>query len=137
MPKEKIVYVPLAVDILHEGHINIIKTAKKYGNVVVGLLTDKAIAQYKELTILNFNEREVLVKNLSYVDKVIAQDNYDYESILNQIKPDYFVHGDDWKNNVQANQRSELLKLIKNWKGKVLEFKYTKDISSSKIKKNY
>ena len=97
MTKKKIAYVPLAVDILHEGHINIIKTAKKYGYVIVGLLTDRAIGQYKELTILNFNEREVLVKNLSYVDEVIAQDSIDYESILNQIKPDYFVHGDDWK----------------------------------------
>ena len=134
MTKKKIAYVPLAVDILHEGHINIIKTAKKYGYVIVGLLTDRAIAQYKELTILNFNEREVLVKNLSYVDKVIAQDNHDYESILNQIKPDYFVHGDDWKLDNRKLIRKKVIKVLKKWNGKLIEPKYTKNISSSLIK---
>jgi len=134
MTKKKIAYVPLAVDILHEGHINIIKTAKKYGYVIVGLLTDRAIAQYKELTILNFNEREVLVKNLSYVDEVIAQDSIDYESILNQIKPDYFVHGDDWKLDNRKYIRKKVIKVLKKWNGKLIEPKYTKNISSSLIK---
>ena len=134
MTKKKIAYVPLAVDILHEGHINIIKTAKKYGDVVVGLLTDKAIAQYKDLTILNFNEREVLAKNLSYVDKVIAQDSNDYENILNQIKPDFFVHGDDWKFDNRKHIRKKVIKVLKKWKGKLIEPKYTKNISSSLIK---
>ena len=134
MTKKKIAYVPLAVDILHEGHINIIKTAKKYGYVIVGLLTDRAIAQYKELTILNFNEREVLVKNLSYVDKVIPQDSNDYESILNQIKPDYFVHGDDWKFDNRKHIRKKVIKVLKKWNGKLIEPKYTKNISSSLIK---
>ena len=134
MTKKKIAYVPLAVDILHEGHINIIKTAKKYGDVVVGLLTDKAIAQYKDLTILNFNEREVLVKNLSYVDKVIEQDSDDYENILNQVKPDYFVHGDDWKFDNRKHIRKKVIKVLKKWKGKLIEPKYTKNISSSLIK---
>ena len=120
MTKKKIAYVPLAVDILHEGHINIIKTAKKYGDVVVGLLTDKAIAQYKDLTILNFNEREVLAKNLSYVDKVIAQDSNDYENILNQIKPDFFVHGDDWKFDNRKHIRKKVIKVLKKWKGKLI-----------------
>ena len=134
MTKKKIAYVPLAVDILHEGHINIIKTAKKYGDVVVGLITDKAIAQYKDLTILNFNEREVLAKNLSYVDKVIAQDSNDYENILNQIKPDFFVHGDDWKFDNRKHIRKKVIKVLKKWKGKLIEPKYTKNISSSLIK---
>jgi phosphoenolpyruvate mutase len=134
MSKKKIAYVPLAVDILHEGHINIIKTAKKYGNVVVGLLTDKAIAEYKDLTILNFNEREVLVKNLSLVDDVITQDSNDYESILNQIKPDYFVHGDDWKFDNRKHIRKKVIKVLKKWNGKLIEPKYTKNISSTLIK---
>lgn len=134
MNKIKKVYVPLAVDILHEGHINIIKTAKKYGNVVVGLLTDKAIAQYKDLTILNYNEREVLVKNLSYVDEVIEQDSNNYEGILNQIKPDFFVHGDDWKFDNRKYIRKKVINILKKWNGKLIEPKYTKNISSSLIK---
>ena len=135
MIKKKIAYVPLAVDILHEGHINIIKTAKKFGNVIVGLLTDKAIAEYKDLTLLNYNERKTLVKNLSYVHKVVTQDSFDYKKILNQIKPDYFVHGDDWKFDYRKNIRKNVIKILKKWNGKLIEPKYTKNISSSLIKK--
>ena len=134
MIKKKIAYVPLAVDILHEGHINIIKTAKKFGKVIVGLLTDKAIAEYKDLTLLNYNQRETLVKNLSYVHKVVKQDGFGYEKILNQIKPDYFVHGDDWKFDYRKNIRNNVIKILKKWNGKLIEPKYTKNISSSLIK---
>ena len=133
MIKKKIAYVPLAVDILHEGHINIIKIAKKYGKVIVGLLTDEAIAQYKELTLLSYNERENLVKNLNYVDSIVAQDSHDYEKILNQIKPDYFVHGDDWKFDNRKLIRKKVLKILKKWNGKLIEPKYTKNISSSQF----
>ena len=134
MNKKKIVYVPLAVDILHKGHINIIKIAKNYGRVIVGLLTDKAIVKYKELTILNFEERKNLVKNLKYIDQVVAQDNYDYEEILNRIKPNYFVHGDDWKFDNRKIVRQKVIKILKKWNGRLIEPKYTKDVSSSMIK---
>ena len=134
MNKKKIVYVPLAVDILHKGHINIIKIAKNYGRVIVGLLTDKAIVKYKELTILNFEERKNLVKNLKYIDQVVAQDNYDYEEILNRIKPNYFVHGDDWKFDNRKIVRKKVIKILKKWNGRLIEPKYTKDVSSSMIK---
>jgi len=134
MNKKKIVYVPLAVDILHKGHINIIKIAKNYGRVIVGLLTDKAIVKYKELTILNFEERKNLVKNLKYIDQVVAQDNYDYEEILNRIKPNYFVHGDDWKFDNRKIVRKKVIKILKKWNGRLIEPKYTKDVSSSIIK---
>ena len=134
MNKKKIVYVPLAVDILHKGHINIIKIAKNYGRVIVGLLTDKAIIKYKELTILNFEERKNLVKNLKYIDQVVAQDNYDYEEILNRIKPNYFVHGDDWKFDNRKIVRKKVIKILKKWNGRLIEPKYTKDVSSSIIK---
>ena len=134
MNKKKIVYVPLAVDILHKGHINIIKIAKNYGRVIVGLLTDKAIVKYKELTILNFEERKNLVKNLKYIDQVVAQDNYDYEEILNRIKPNYFVHGDDWKYDNRKRIRKKVIKILKKWNGRLIEPKYTKDVSSSIIK---
>ena len=134
MNKKKIVYVPLAVDILHKGHINIIKIAKNYGRVIVGLLTDKAIVKYKELTILNFEERKNLVKNLKYIDQVVAQDNYDYEEILNRIKPNYFVHGDDWKFDNRKIVRKKVIKILKKWNGRLIEPKYTKDVSYSIIK---
>ena len=88
---KKKVYVPLAVDFLHEGHINILKTAKKYGDVIVGLLSDEAIANYKTIPILKYKSRELLVKNLKYVSKVVPQKSEDYTFNLNKIRPDFFI----------------------------------------------
>lgn len=72
--KKKTVYVPLAVDILHEGHINILNIANRYGDVVVGLLTDKAISEYKNLPLFSFDERHRIVKNIKIVKKIVRQD---------------------------------------------------------------
>ncbi len=135
MNKNKIVYVGLSADILHEGHINIIKTAKKYGDVIVGLLTDRAIASYKNLPQLSFKQREVILKNLKFISKVIPQKTLDYTYNLNLIKPDFVVHGNDWKSGVQKHVRSKVIKTLKKWGGKLIEPKYTKNISSTLIKK--
>ena len=131
---KKKVYVPLAVDFLHEGHINILKTAKKYGEVIVGLLSDEAIANYKTIPILKYKNRELLVKNLKYVSKVIPQQSEDYTFNLNKIKPDFLVHGDDWKYDNRKKIRSKVITILKKWNGKLIEPKYTKNISSSKIR---
>ena len=106
--KKKISYVALAADILHEGHVNILKTASKYGKVVVGLLTDKAVASYKKLPYLNFDQRRVIIQNIKYVDKVIPQNTLDHTENLNKIKPDYVVHGDDWKKGYLKKQDLKL-----------------------------
>ena len=131
---KKKVYVPLAVDFLHEGHINILKIAQKYGEVIVGLLTDEAIASYKSIPILNYKNRELLVKNLKYVSKVVPQTTDDYINNLNKIKPDFLVHGDDWKYDNRKRIRTKVIKTLKKWSGKLIEPRYTKNISSSKIK---
>tara|TARA_Y100001970_G_C14218109_1_gene850884 strand:+ start:284 stop:1591 length:1308 start_codon:yes stop_codon:yes gene_type:complete len=130
----KKVYVGLAVDLIHEGHINILKTANKYGDVIVGLLTDNAIASYKGIPYLNFERRKAIIQNIKYVKKVIPQKTHSYISNLELIKPDYVVHGDDWKTGVQKQTRSDVIKTIKKWSGKLIEPKYTKNISSSMIK---
>ena len=132
---KKRVYVPLAVDFLHEGHINILKTAKKYGEVIVGLFTDEAIASYKTIPILDYKSRELLVKNLRYVSKVVPQNTDDYTDNLNKIKPNFLVHGDDWKYDNRKKTRSKVIRTLKKWSGKLIEPKYTKNISSSEIKK--
>jgi len=131
---KKKVYVPLGVDFLHEGHINILKIAQKYGEVIVGLLTDEAIASYKSIPILNYKNRELLVKNLKYVSKVVPQTTDDYINNLNKIKPDFLVHGDDWKYDNRKRIRIKVIKTLKKWSGKLIEPRYTKNISSSKIK---
>ena len=132
--KKKIVYVALAVDIIHAGIINILQTANKYGDVVVGLLTDKAIASYKHIPALDYSQREIIIKNIKYVKKVIPQNTLDYRSNLNLIMPDFVVHGDDWKVGVLKKTRDQVIVTLKKWGGKLIEPKYTKHISSTSIK---
>ena len=134
--KKKIAYVPLAVDILHTGHLNIINTAKKYGKVVIGLLSDSAISEYKDLPALNYDERYKIVKSLKNVEKIIKQNKWDYSEILENLKPDFFIHGDDWKRGVQKKTRENVIKILKKNKGKLIEVAYTKNISSTFIKSN-
>ncbi len=134
MKNKKIVYVGLSADILHEGHINILKTANSYGSVVVGLLTDEAIASYKNIPYLDFKKRKVVVENIKFVSKVIPQHTLDYVENLNLIKPSYVVHGDDWRKGVQKKTRDRVIKTLKKWSGKLIEPSYTKDISSTAIK---
>jgi len=132
--KKKVVYVALSADILHEGHINIINTASKYGDVIAGLLTDTAIASYKNIPTLNYKQREIVLKNIKLVKKVIPQQTLDYRPNLNLIKPNYVVHGDDWKTGPQSETRKQVIVTLKKWGGKLIEPKYTKNISSTAIK---
>jgi len=135
MKKLKTVYVGLSADILHKGHINILKIASSYGSVCVGLLTDKAIASYKNIPYLDYEKRKIVLENIRYVKRVIPQNTLDYVENLKLIKPDYVVHGDDWKTGVQKETRKRVITTLKKWSGKLIEPKYTKNISSSLIKK--
>ena len=111
--KKKIVYVAFAADILHKGHINILKKANQFGDVTVGLLTDKAVASYKKLPHHNYNQRELVLKNIRYVKKVIPQDTRSYKNNLIKIKPDFVVHEDNkWKEGIQKDIRLEIKKII-------------------------
>ncbi|MDA9624248.1 phosphoenolpyruvate mutase [Pelagibacteraceae bacterium] len=130
----KIAYIGLSADILHEGHINIIKKASKFGKVVVGLLTDQAIASYKAIPTLNYKQREVILKNLKQVSRVMPQHTLDYRPNLNLIKPNFVLHGDDWKTGVQKKTRTQVILTLRKWGGKLIEPKYSKGISSSSIK---
>tara|TARA_Y100000768_G_C23944997_1_gene667112 strand:+ start:301 stop:1602 length:1302 start_codon:yes stop_codon:yes gene_type:complete len=130
----KKVYIGLAADIMHEGHINILKVGFKLGEVTVGLLTDKAIASYKKLPHLTYNQRKIILENLNFVKKVIPQNTLDYRPNLKLLKPDYVVHGDDWKKGVQKETRRQVINTLKKWNGKLVEPSYTKNISSSSIK---
>lgn len=136
MKTKKLVYVGLSADILHEGHINILKIANKYGEVIVGLLTDQAIASYKKIPHLSYKQREIVLQNIKYVTKVIPQKTLDYRPNLKALKPNYVVHGDDWKIGIQKQVRLNVITTLKKWGGKLIEPKYTKNISSSLIKKN-
>ena len=132
----KKVYVPMAADLLHEGHLNIINEAKKLGKVVVGLLTDKAIAEYKEIPILNYEQRKIVMESIMGIDLVVEQKTWDYEPVLRDLKPDFLVHGDDWKTGPQKEMRLKCITIIGEWKGKVIDIPYTKGISTTQITKN-
>ncbi len=132
---KKKIYTAFSVDILHEGHINILKSAAKYGEVIVGLLTDSAIASYKRLPHYAYKRRKFILENVKYVSKVVPQETLDYEKNLKKYKPDYVIHGDDWKTGVQKKIRERVIKTLKGWGGKLIEVKYTKNISSEKFKK--
>ena len=134
---KKKVYVGLSVDILHKGHINILKKANKFGDVIVGLLTDKAIASYKKLPHLNYNQRELVLRNIRYVKRVIPQDTRSYKNNLIKIKPDFVVHEDNqWKKGIQKNVRLEIKKLLRGWSGKLIEIKSGKIFNEKEIEKN-
>ena len=97
----KKVYIGMSADLIHPGHMNIIKEAAKLGDVIIGLLTDKAIASYKRLPYMTYEQRKAVIENIKGVKKVIPQETLDYRPNLRKIKPDYVVHGTDWREGVQ------------------------------------
>jgi phosphoenolpyruvate mutase len=131
--EQKTVYVGMTADIMHPGLINIIRVAREYGDVIVGLLTDKAIAIYKRLPYLNFDQRRETVENIKGVVKVVPQDDWDYSSVLIEHKPDYMIHGDDWCSGSQRIYRERAFAVMAEWGGEIIEIPYTKGISSSAL----
>ncbi|GHV66284.1 phosphoenolpyruvate mutase [Spirochaetia bacterium] len=130
---QKKVYVGMSADIIHPGHLNIIREAQKFGTVTVGVLTDSAIASYKRLPYLNYKQRAMIVESLKGVDNVIPQETLDYVPNLNLIKPDFVVHGDDWKEGVQRETRQKVIDAISQWGGKLIDVPYTQGISSTQL----
>ena len=131
--KQKIVYIGLSADLVHQGHLNIIAEGRKLGKVIVGLLTDRAIASYKRLPLIAFDERKLIVESLKGVDEVVPQKRLDYVSNLQKIKPDYVVHGNDWKSGIQKKTRQRVIDALSEWGGKLVEPEYTKGISSTDL----
>lgn len=129
----KVVYVAMSADILHNGHLNIIKKASSFGEVVIGLLTDKAIASYKRVPFMNYQQRYEVVSNIKKVKEVIPQETLDYTDNLMKLKPEVVVHGDDWREGIQAKTRSKVIDTLKKWGGELIEVPYTHGISSTKL----
>ncbi|MBT5823630.1 phosphoenolpyruvate mutase [Candidatus Peregrinibacteria bacterium] len=129
----KSVYVGMSADLLHPGHTNILKTARDLGDVVVGLLTDEAIASYKRVPFMSYEQRKEVIENIKGVVRIVPQTTLDYVSNLESLKPDFVVHGDDWKDGVQQNTRARVIETLSKWGGKLVEIPYTKDISSTAL----
>ncbi len=124
-------FVPMCADPIHIGHINILKEASKYGTVVVGLMTDEAMISYKRHPVTSYKNRASVVECLKMVDYVYPLDGIDYAKVANKFKLDFFLHGDDWLENIQKNSRDNLIDAMKMWNGRVIDVKYTEGISST------
>ena len=107
--RKKIVYIGLSADSVHHGHINLIEKARNYGSVVIGLLTDKALIDYKGLPLLSYEQRKKIVSNLKGVYKVVPQKEWDYSINLKKIKPNFMIHGDDWLSGPQLFLRNKAI----------------------------
>jgi phosphoenolpyruvate phosphomutase len=129
----KKVYVGMSADLIHPGHLNILKTAAQYGEVIVGLLTDEAIASYKRVPFMEFEQRRTVIQEIKGVNEVVAQTTLDYVPNLELLKPDYVVHGDDWREGVQRETRQRVIDTLAKWGGELIEVPYTAGISSTKL----
>ena len=132
---EKVVYIGMSADLVHPGHLNVIKKGRELGRVIIGLLTDEAIASYKRVPYLSFEQRKIIIENIAGVNEVVAQETLDYTTNLQKIKPDYVVHGDDWKTGVQQATRQKVIETLQIWGGELIEVPYTGGISSTAIQK--
>ncbi|MGE0676325.1 phosphoenolpyruvate mutase [Pseudolabrys sp.] len=129
------VYIGMTLDILHHGHANIINVARGYGEVTVGLLTDKAIANHKRLPYLKYEHRKILLENIKGVARIVPQEEWDYSPNLLRYKPDIMVHGDDWLSGPLLPFRKLALKALQSYGGKLVEVPYTEGVSSTDIQR--
>jgi len=130
----KIVYLGMIGDIMHPGLINIINEGTKYGDVMIGLYTDKAIATHKRLPYLTYGQRKNVIENIKGVSSIVPQDEWSYVPNLLKYKPDYIIHGDDWLFGPDKYLRDEVFKTMEQLGGEVIEIPYTKGISASGLK---
>ncbi len=131
--KKNLIYAGMAADIVHYGHIKLINKAAKKGDLIIGLLSDDAIKSYKRKPVFNYKHRKYLIQNIKGVKRVVRQNSLSYTKNLKKYKPNFVIHGDDWKSGKQMQTRLEVLKCIKQWGGKLIEVKYTKGISTTKV----
>lgn len=129
----KKVYVAMSADLIHHGHLNVIEEARKLGEVIVGLHTDEVICEYWRNPLLSYEERKQILENIKGVSRVIPQDTLDQVPNLLRERPDYVVHGDDWKEGLQKNLRDRVIKTLEEWGGELVEVKYTQGVSISKL----
>ena len=133
---EKTIYIGITGDIIHPGIINIIQKASTYGRVIVGLLTDSAIAPHKRLPYLTYDQRKNVIENIKGVSEVIPQKEWSYLPNLKKLRPNYIIHGDDWKTNYLQKIRAEVFTFMNEIGGEVIEIPYTQGIDADKLLEN-
>lgn len=128
-----VVYTALGTDVIHEGHLNILKHAQEYGTVIVGALSDKALIRYSRFPTVSQEERVKLYESLEGVSRVIIQDDYLYDDVIATLKPDYVVHGDNWQNGPERAIRNNIEGLLATYGGALIEVPYTRSEQARKV----
>ena len=128
-----LVYVAMVGDVIHPGNLNIINKAQEYGEVMVGLMSDSAVAEHEPLPYLSYEQREIIVSNIKGVSKVVRQDDWSGADNLRKYKPKYVIHGDDWKFGSKSVAREAVFAAMKEIGGEVIEVPYTQGINTSVI----
>ncbi|MCL2403168.1 MAG: phosphoenolpyruvate mutase [Coriobacteriia bacterium] len=129
------VYIAMSADVIHAGHMNVVEAGRQYGDIVIGLLSDEAIASYKRMPLLSYDEREKIFTNLKGVVKVVRQNTLDYTQNLEELRPNYVVHGDDWRSGIQSEVREKVIETLDQWGGTLIEIPYTSGISCTNLEK--
>lgn len=136
MKTKKTVYIAMSADIIHNGHTHVIKEGAKYGEVIIGLLTDEVIASYKRVPLLEYDARKEIFENLKFVSKVVKQDTLDYTKNLTELKPEYVLHGDDWRSGIQSRIRQKVIDTLSIWGGELIEIPYTQNVACTSLETN-
>ena len=124
---ERTVYMCFSTEYIHTGHIAIIKKAKRLGRLTIGVLSDEAVASFRRFPLMPFEERKALVSNIAGVENVVEQKTLSYAENLRALKPDYVVHGDDWVNGFQKPIRQEVIDVLSEYGGQLVEYPYSSD----------
>ncbi len=135
--ENRTVYMCFSTDIIHSGHISIIKKAERLGKLIIGVLSDEAVASFKRYPMIPFSERKSLFENIAGVHKVVEQKSLSYRDILNELKPDYVVHGDDWTTGFQKPIRDEVIDILSSYGGELIEFPYSNDEKFNELDKQF
>jgi len=125
--ENRTVYMCFSTDILHGGHIAIIRRAQKLGRLTIGVLSDEAVASYKRFPLVSFADRKMMMENIAGVDRVVEQRTLSYRENLERLRPDIVVHGDDWRTGFQKPVRDEVVSLLASWGGRLVEYPYSRD----------
>ncbi len=132
----KKVYLSFSTDIIHEGHLNIIREAKKYGKLIIGVYSDEAITKFDRYSTLDFEDRKNLFENIPDVEKIVIQNEVSYKKILNELKPDFLIHGDNWQKGPLSYIRNEAIEVLESYGGQLIEIPYTYNENVARLDKN-
>ena len=121
----KKVYTCFCTDMIHDGHLNIIREARKYGEVIIGVLSDEAMVRFNRFPGISFQERCRMIQKLDGISQVVVQKDIMYDNIIQELRPDYVIHGDNWKEGPMKAIRDNVVKLLASYGGELIDIPYT------------